>query len=370
MLKIIRREFHLLVRDRPAIFLVLMFAASAYALLIGNLYSGQILQNIPVAVCDLNDSTLSRALTRSISETPQIDFTENLSSDIVAEETLERGEAAGVLVIPKNFSRDFYGGNSVALAFMYDGSNIVQVNYLSSVLESVAGNFSAQYNQHAAIANATPTLAPIPVSMSLRISGNTVQGYLEFYIYGVMLMAAHVGITLAFGFSVFDDKKNSALFNEFGTVKIFAAKEIFYLTMSLLSVMLGMVLLAYFFDMPFRGGILQTLIICAAFLFLAENLAGVLAMIFGTSLALIQSIVFYTLPALLTAGYIWPAQGMTAAMKIFSELQPVHYALTDFRRLALTGVDETHLAHLTILSATGVVLLSVLMIISARSKRA
>ena len=37
----------------------MMLAASAYALLIGNLYAEQIVQNIPVAVCDLDDSLSS-----------------------------------------------------------------------------------------------------------------------------------------------------------------------------------------------------------------------------------------------------------------------------------------------------------------------
>ena len=66
MLKIMRREMLLLIRERPAIFLVMMLAASAYALMIGNLYAEQIVQNIPVAVCDLDDSALSRELTRAV----------------------------------------------------------------------------------------------------------------------------------------------------------------------------------------------------------------------------------------------------------------------------------------------------------------
>ncbi len=79
MLRIMRRELRLLISERPVILLVLLGAASAYALLIGNLYAGRIVQKIPVTVCDLDDSALSRELTR----------------------------AASVLVIPKNFARNF-----------------------------------------------------------------------------------------------------------------------------------------------------------------------------------------------------------------------------------------------------------------------
>lgn len=59
MLEIILREIKFL-KKNPEIFVILMFAATGYAFLIGNLYSGRILQKIPVAVCDLDDTNLSR----------------------------------------------------------------------------------------------------------------------------------------------------------------------------------------------------------------------------------------------------------------------------------------------------------------------
>lgn len=352
MLRIMRRELRLLISERPTVLLVLLGAASAYALLIGNLYAGQIVQEIPVAVCDLDDSALSRELTRAVSETDQFAFAGNLSSEVEAVEVLRRGTASAVLVIPENFARNFYSQRATELAFLQDGANIVPVNYSTTPINLVVGSFSAQFNQLAAIANSTPTLSPAPVSMSLRMSGNFVQGYLEFYIYGVMLMAAHVGITLAFGISVLAEKSASA--------RTILAKEILYLALSLISVMVGMVLLAAVFEMPFRGEMWRMLLICAIFLFTAENLAGLLGLFFKTELALVRVVVFYTLPALLTAGYIWPYEGMTPPVKFLSAIQPVHYALADFRRIALTGVDVTFWRHAGILLAVGLIMMILL----------
>ena len=136
---------------------------------------------------------------------------------------LERGEASAVLVIPQDFSKNFYSHSPTELAFLADGSNILQVSYATTPISLISGNFAAQYNQLTAIAHSTPTLSPAPISMSLRMSGNSVQGYLEFYIYGVMLLAA-------------------------------------------------------IFEVPFRGEIWQMLLICAAILFVAENLIGLLAL--------------------------------------------------------------------------------------------
>ena len=107
--------------------------------------------------------------------------------------------------------------------------------------------------------------------------------------------------------------------------------------------------------MPFRGAIWQMILICVAFLFAAENMSGVLAMIFKTRLSFAQCMIFYALPALLTAGYIWAERGMTTAIKIFSAIQPVHYALADFRRIALTGTDFIFWQNFGILSGVGII---------------
>lgn len=353
MLQIFRRELKLLISQCPMILLVVMGAASAYALIIGNLYKNQILQNIPVAVCDLDDSPLSRELVRTISETDQFVFTENLTGEVEAVETLERGAAAAVLVIPKDFSQDFYSQRPTQLTFLQDGANIVPVNYSSTPINLVVGNFAARYNQTAAIANSTPTLSPAPVSMSLRMGGNRLQGYLEFYIYGIALMAAQVGISFGFGMSIQSDKNDSTC----TTPKFILAKEIFYLALSLFSVVIAITLLAYLFKLPFRAEIWQLLIISAAFLFVMENLAGVVATFIKSETALIQCLIFYSLPGLLTAGYIFPEQGMTSAIKFLSAIQPAHYALVDFRRVALTGVDLLYWQHTAILFLAGVIVM-------------
>lgn len=354
MLQIFSRELKLLISERPLILAVLMGAASFYALVIGNLYKNQIVQNIPVAVCDLDDSALSRELVRTISETDQFVFAGNLESEVAAVESLERGEVAAVLVVPENFAQDFYSQRPAALTFLQDGANIVPVNYSSTPISLVVGNFAARYNQTAAIANGTPTLSPAPVSMSLRMSGNYMQGYLEFYIYGITLMAAQVGICFGFALSVHSDDETCA------TVKNILAKEIFYLGLSVLSLTFAVTLLAYVFKLPFRAEIWQLLIIGAAFLFVMENLAGVLATFIKTKTALIQCIIFYSLPGLLTAGYIYPELGMPSAVKILSAVQPSHYALADFRCVALTGVDLLYWQHTAILVLGGVVTLILL----------
>ena len=175
MLQRLKHEIRLLF-NRPLVFLVLIGAASGYALLIGNLYRGETVQNIPVSVCDLEDSALSRELIRSVSEADQYNYIETLTDELVAAEMLKRGELAAVLVIPKNFSKQFYTQHSIELAFLQDDSNILQASYTLPPIQSMVSDFASKHSSQNALSNTSSTSKN--VSMSLRMIGNPTQSYL------------------------------------------------------------------------------------------------------------------------------------------------------------------------------------------------
>ena len=84
-------------------------------------------------------------------------------------------------------------------------------------------------------------------------------------------------------------------------------------------------------------------------------MAGLLALYFRTKLTLTQFLVFYSLPAFLISGYIWPEQAMPGIIRFLAWLQPLHYAMVDFRQLALTGQSATWGIHACLLAGAGVI---------------
>ena len=226
-------------------------------------------------------------------------------------------------------------------------------------MQLVVATFSAKFSTQSAISNGTPQLAAPPINLSLRTCGNPTQSYLEFYIYGIMLVAAQIGMIMGFSMSVYEDFHNG-FFKNRGVLITLASKEIFYLFMSFVSIVIGMFLLSSIFKLPFRGDLAQILILCTAFLFLVENLAGFAALFFKTKLALVQCMVFYTLPAFLVSGYIWPEIGMIDIIKWISLLQPIHYILPDFRDLALVGMTSNYFLHISAFLMIGIVLALIL----------
>ncbi|MBR1398408.1 MAG: hypothetical protein IJ563_12900 [Selenomonadaceae bacterium] len=50
------------------------------------------MQNIPVAVCDLEGAALSRELIRAVADADQYNYRETLTDEFIAIDKLERGE--------------------------------------------------------------------------------------------------------------------------------------------------------------------------------------------------------------------------------------------------------------------------------------
>ncbi|MBR1759893.1 MAG: ABC transporter permease [Schwartzia sp.] len=359
MLALWERELSLLLAERKLVAVVLLFAATAYAFLIGNLYNGHVVEHIPVVVCDLDGSAESRAFCREIRTVHTYDVTLVTGKLDEAETALAQRDAAAVIVIPENFAKDLSERRSVQLPFITDGSNSLVQSYSLAPIQELVGAFSAAQTARTAAADGMPELPVTPVSVSLRVPENPTGSYAFFYLYGVMLTAAQIGVMLSTALSVWGDARKP-LFAENGVWKTLLAKQSFYGAASVLSMLIGLSVLVLVFRMPFKGSLFVFLPLYAAYAFAAMNLATAFALYFRTELALVQCLVFYALPAFLLSGYIWPEHGMLPMFRWISATFPLHYLLVDFRAVALSGVPFSGLLPDAVaLLAMGVVLLLV-----------
>ena len=199
-----------------------------------------------MAVCDLENSRLSRELIRAVMEADQYEYVETLTDEFQAVEMLNSGKLAGVLIIPEDFSKRFYNQQSIELAFLQDGSNTLQSSYALSPMQLVVGTFAAEYANQTAISNNAALTSLSAVSINVRAYGNPTQSYSEFYIYGVALMATQIGMITGFSMSVYEDY-HQGYFAQKGVGLTLFSKVVFYLIMSFSSIVIAIFLLATIF---------------------------------------------------------------------------------------------------------------------------
>lgn len=362
MLFVMMRECKILVTKRLLVLVVLLGAASAYCLLIGNLYSGHVVTNIPIVVCDLDNSAASRDLSRAIGD---VDTYRVMMTDqqAVGEDLVTTGQAAMLVVIPPDYSQQLQQGTQASVAVIADGTNTLQQGYGINNIQEVVATLNAQYAGQYYAVQGVPYIPPVAVQMSIRIGDNPTNSYALFYLYGVMLTAAQLGVMLALATSVFTDKHTA-----YHTVKAIAAKEGLYGFASLMAAGLGLFLIVAVWHMPFKGSLVLLLGLYTSFVFVVMNMAVLVALYFKTQIAMVQCLVYYALPAFLLSGYIWPEVAMLPLWKIFSALIPLHYIMADFRSLALTGTAPNALYDMAVLSIGAVALMGINAFLVMRQK--
>ncbi|MBQ9073824.1 MAG: ABC transporter permease, partial [Muribaculaceae bacterium] len=72
---------------------------------------------VPVAVIDLDDSSMSRSMTRSLSALETVDVTVKAFNFDEALSKLQQGEIFGVFYIPENFEKEAIGGRTPMLSY-------------------------------------------------------------------------------------------------------------------------------------------------------------------------------------------------------------------------------------------------------------
>lgn len=351
---LVRKEIRILVTERKVVCLILFFAATAYALLIGNLYSGHTVQNIPVAVCDLDGSAESRALIRSIQDADQYSLKAFVGEEASAMKLLKDKEVTAVIVIPPDFSKNLANGAGTKVGFISDGTNSLVQSYSLMPVQTAVGTLGSEQQALLAMKKGMPELPQQPVGLSLRFYQNQTMSYAFFYLYGVMLTAAQLGLMLSFALSVKSGIWQGT-FRKSGVWETLVVKETVYILASTISVCIALFFLITVFKMPFHGDLSTFLPLYMVYALAAANTAGFFALYFRTELAMVQGLVFYALPAFMLSGYIWPEMGMLPLWQWIMALFPIHYISPHFRDLALAGQSAGMVEDACILLAFGVI---------------
>ena len=126
-----RKEIHHILRDRMALFLViispvLMLVLMSYALAVD-------IQHVPVAVLDYDRSAVSRAFIQGLTAGEDIDLVANVSSMDEIETHLMHGSIKAAVVISPGFTSDLLSLRGVPIQIIIDGT------------EPSSGGFAAEH---------------------------------------------------------------------------------------------------------------------------------------------------------------------------------------------------------------------------------
>ena len=137
----IRRECSRIKASTPYLMLLSVLPAISI-LFFASIFRHGTPDNLPIALLDEDDTTLSLTLAQMIDATPEIEISCSISDIIAGQQALRRGEVDAVVVIPQSFEQNIYSLSQTSVGAYISGANILKNGLISKGLLTSVTTFN------------------------------------------------------------------------------------------------------------------------------------------------------------------------------------------------------------------------------------
>ncbi len=345
LFRVIRREI-----DRISASWILLFTTTVgpagVFFLVAWIFSAGVVRDLPVAVVDLDQSQLSRKITRMVDATPAARVIANPLSLEEAKAQMMKGGTDAVLYIPQGLEKSVQRGGQEEVALYINNTNVVKGGVLQSQLTTTMGMISGAIKVQTMVKSGMePSVAAKkaqPIRADLHLLYNPYGNYAYFLMMGLLPLLAVVFIFMGTSYSIGIEMKEGTssewlvAANDSTTVAIIG-KLIPYIVLFFANMMVMNLVLIRVMGTPLNGSL--AIILFSELLLILDYMAmAILLLTFTINLRLTLSLgSAYTMMALTFSGLTFPTMGMPLIAKIFSWLFPYTFWLKVFLSQSLRG---------------------------------
>jgi ABC-2 type transport system permease protein len=332
-----------MVRDRNVL-LLLIIGPIVYSIYYPFPYSPEVLREVPVAVVDLDHSSLSRQLVRLADASPDIEVTRVLSSPAELEQAIWDGSVEGGLIIPHEFRRNVLRGVTVNPVVLGNGAyfmfNRAEILGFAGAVHALSSELGRRHQMAGPVSLVQASTRGAPVRLALRAASNPIGGYSTYVVPAVAVVVLQqtllLGICMLLGTwresgAPFDLKsRRNRLAVVLAAATICFANALYYVG-----------LVYWREDYPHLGQLIDLLIVIAIFSLTTATWAVAL----GSFTRYREQAVIYllptTIPIIFLAGFAWPIELIPAPLLGLGFLVPSSAGIQAFLNVDQMGASLT-----------------------------
>jgi ABC-2 type transport system permease protein len=347
-------EYRRIFSDKGAL-LILVGGLVLYAFFYPMPYVHEVLKEVPVAVVDLDQSVLSRQLTRMLDADELIRVAGQPTSVAQAERLAREGTANGIVVVPEGFERQIRRGEQAAVVSYADASYFLMYRQMLTGAMEATGTLSAGIEIRRLQAQGFPADAAMnardPLPLVMRPLFNPIEGYGSYIVPAVLVLILQqtllVGIGLIGGTAQErpagpPEPSSRGVFPSFQTL---VGRVLAYFLLYLVHLLFYFGVVFHVFGFAQRGHALALFAFGTPFL-LAVILLGLTARtVFSTREMSMQVLLFTSMPSLFLAGFSWPVESLPRWMAAAAQALPSTSAIAGFLRISQMGSSLAQVRH-------------------------
>lgn len=341
IIAIARKEFLHIFRD-PRI-IMSIFGMPLIQLIMFSYALSYDISNIPTAVYDQDNTSVSRAFTQSFGGTGYFAIDRTITSDKQIDEVLTAGTDKVVIRIPTGFSDKIAKGGKAPVQMLIDGSepNTAQTaaGYSAAISQFWSGKVAIEAFARRGIVSAQGLQ---PIEPRVRVWYNPEMKSVNFLLPGLIAIIMMNIAIVQTAMSVVREK-------EYGTIEQLIASPVKryelmigkigpYLGIATIDIILVSLVGIALFGVPFRGSIIVMAVASALFIFGSLGLGLIISTLSSSLQTANQMATFISfLPGFMLSGFVFPIRNMPRVLQWATYFVPARYYLVILRGVFLKG---------------------------------
>jgi len=333
LMAVARKEAIQLRRDPRS--MVLAFALPLFMLLFFGYAITWDVKNLRLAVVNEDGGQQSRAVVQAMESSGYFYVVAYLPDRASGDDYLEHSRAAGVLIIPADFTRKLAARKPAPVQLLLDGSDAntatIALNYANAILARYSRDVVLQGQQ-----------LVIPVTPEPRIWYNPTLASRNMIVPGLVAVIMSIIAAMLTALTIAREWERGTMEQLAATpvsrAEVILGKLVPYLVIGLIDVAIAVILGVYVFQVPFRGSLLTFALGSTVFLIGVLGLGTLLSTKLKSQLLASQAAIFATyLPALLFSGFMYTISNMPVVLQWISSVVPAKYYVSFTRGVFLKG---------------------------------
>ena len=350
------RDFLIRIKD----VLVVLALPILFTFLFGYVYSNVYVEEIPIAVLDMDHSANSDLVVDSFDHSSGMAVTDRVDTESQLRDLILSGRVKGGIVIPQDFGKDVQAKGSPGLLVLIDGSNLVIGNnlyaYASTVVTTLNIGIQPNILEGGNVVPYTAEQYLTTLSFTDRMLYDPQLGYFRYIfagILGILIQQTYLSSLISKlmeqkrRLAAYPDRDGSGAQAGEGSHAVSGVGGAILRTAALSIMAFLCCLMAghRFFGYPLRGALPELLAMAAGFLLSVTAMALLMTAFFDEETHCVQFSMFLSLPTFLTSGYVWPEFMMAPGFApVVKAIWPLYYFINPLRDECMKGAGMDQIA--------------------------
>ncbi len=350
ILETAKKEKQLIFKDSATVEIYIVFITLVY-FFYTFVYSPEVFTKLPIAFVDNDQTTISHKVRRMINETESLDITYDATSLEEAKQLFEAEKIHGIILIPKNFSKDLQlNGNTPSVGIYCDASYMLYYDKTFQAVNDALQAFTSELQLKQTMMSGVPMKEAIASAKPFNIIStplyNLDEGYAIFIIPVVLIVAMQTLQLTGMGVLYGTLREQNRFAHEFAFAKskfgyffMTIGRALPYLVISMLLLLLGIEVVFHIFTIPQRGNIFEVIIFLIPVVLSITFLGMSLMNFFRNREDTIMLLTVFSIPALMMGGVSYPIVAFPLWIKITAFFFPSTIGVKGFLALTQAGAS-------------------------------